>query len=292
MQLDFAPLFSGSSGNAIYIRMGETRMLVDAGLSGRRMECEMAKLAVDPASLDALLITHEHSDHIAGAGVMARRYNLPVYATEGTWRAIGAKIGKIAPPLRRVIEPGQDFYIGAVNVMPFAIPHDAAQPVGYTFESGGMKTAVATDLGHLSARWLDPLYDCDLLLLESNHDVDMLKAGPYPYDLKRRILGARGHLSNEDAALAAVELFNHGVKHIILGHLSGENNFPELAWQTVASVLEMHEIYPGEDIGLDVARRDSLSGMYCLRPQQASVECVKQGEPVRLSGALLRPAKA
>ena len=163
-----------------------------------------------------------------------------------------------------MIESDQDFYIGPVNITPFAIPHDAAEPVGYAFTGSGVKVAIATDIGHLSERWLTHLTGCDLVLLESNHDVNMLKAGRYPYELKRRILGARGHLSNEDAGRAATRLYASGVKHIILGHLSGENNYPELAWRTVADVLEAEGICPGGDVGLDIARRDALSGVYRL----------------------------
>ncbi|MEA4897936.1 MAG: MBL fold metallo-hydrolase [Christensenellaceae bacterium] len=271
MTLDFAPLFSGSSGNAIYLRMDDTRILIDAGLSGSRVARELERLNVEVGQLDALLITHEHADHVAGAGILSRRHGLPIYATAGTWQSLPSKFGAIDPAFRRVIEPGQNFYIGTIDVMPFAIPHDAAQPVGYAFEGRGAKVAVATDLGCLSEKWIEPLAGCDLLLLESNHDVDMLKAGRYPYELKRRILGARGHLSNEDAGRAAVKLYALGVKHIILGHLSGENNFPELAWRTVADVLEAAGIRPGDDIGLDVARRDQLSGVYRLAVGEAAV---------------------
>lgn len=280
MRLEFAPLFSGSSGNAGYVRMGDTRILVDAGLSGQRLARELSKISVDPSSIDALLITHEHSDHVQGAGIMSRRYDLPIYATAGTWREMAGKIGCVDPRNRRVIGADEDFYLGRVNVTPFAIPHDAAEPVGYTFEGLGMKMAIATDLGHLSDRWLSPLAGCDLVLLESNHDVDMLKAGRYPYELKRRILGARGHLSNEDAGRAAVSLCRMGVKHIILGHLSGENNFPELAWRTVADALEAEGIRPGDDVGLDVARRDALSALYALKREDAPMR------PARLIAAI------
>ena len=213
--MDFAPLFSGSSGNATYVRIQDTRLLVDAGVSGARIAAELKKLDVAPDMLDALLVTHEHADHIAGIGVLSRRYHLPVYATQGTWEAMAGKVGAIDPANRRVIPAGQDFYLNQVEVTPFPIPHDAAEPVGYAFAAQGIKVAVATDLGHLSDSWMDPLEGCDLLLLESNHDVEMLKAGRYPYELKRRILGRKGHLSNEDAARAAQELAARGVKRIL-----------------------------------------------------------------------------
>ena len=259
--MDFAPLFSGSSGNATYVRIDDTRLLVDAGLSGARIAAELQKMDVEPGMLDALLVTHEHADHIAGIGVLSRRYHLPVYATQGTWEAMEGKVGRVDPCNRRVIPAGQDFYLNQVGVTPFPIPHDAAEPVGYAFTARGVKVAVATDLGHLSDSWMDQLTGCDLLLLESNHDVEMLKAGRYPYDLKRRILGRRGHLSNEDAGRAAVELVARGVKRILLGHLSRENNFPELAYRTVLQQLEDAGQQPS---ALEVARRDCLTGVYHL----------------------------
>lgn len=264
--MDFAPLFSGSSGNATYVRIDDTRLLVDAGLSGTRIAAELQKLDVDPGMLSALLVTHEHSDHIAGVGVLSRRYHLPVYATQGTWDAMAGKLGRMDPRNVRVIPTGQDFYLGQVGVTPFPIPHDAAEPVGYAFAARGVKVAVATDLGHINDQWMDQLVGCDLVLLESNHDVEMLKAGPYPYELKRRILGRRGHLSNEDAAKAAAELVSRGVKRILLGHLSRENNFPELAYRTVAQQLEE----AGEWLSaLEVARRDCLTGVYRLASAEA-----------------------
>lgn len=264
MEYRFVPLFSGSSGNALYVEMGGTRVLVDAGVSGSRIMSEMQKAGLCCEGLDAVLITHEHSDHISGVGVLSRRFHLPVYATEGTWAAMENKLGRLDAANRRVLRPGEDFYIGRLNATAFAIPHDAAQPVGYTFCCDGRKLAVATDLGYVCEDWLCQVERSDILLLESNHDVDMLKAGRYPYDLKKRILGRRGHLSNEEAGVAAVQLCRRGVRHIILGHLSGENNFPELAWQTVACALNEAGIVPGVDVGLNVARRSALSGVFSL----------------------------
>ena len=260
----FAPLFSGSSGNSLYVEMGGARVLVDAGLSGSRIAAEMEKAGFSMQGLDALLITHEHSDHIGGVGVLSRRYGLPIYATEGTWAEMEHRLGRLEADKRRIVRAGEDFYLGRMNVTAFSIPHDAAEPVGYAFRCDGRKAATATDIGHLREDWLSQVEGCDILLLEANHDVDMLKAGRYPYDLKKRILGRRGHLSNEEAGAAAVELYRRGVRHIILGHLSKENNFPELAWQTVACALNEAGITPGVDIGLHVARRSALSGVYTL----------------------------
>ena len=264
MFLRFAPLISGSRGNSLYIGAGDTHVLVDAGASMAKLLEQMRAANVDPRDLDLILITHEHADHIQGAGILSRKFNLPICATEGTWQSMDQKIGKIAPENRRILHAGQDFYIGQMNIMPFSIPHDANDPVGYSFRLGGLKCAVATDLGCIKSDWLDEVAGCDVLLLESNHDVDMLHAGPYPYALKKRILGKRGHLSNDDCGKAVVELAKRGVGHIILGHLSGENNHPDLAMLTVEMALRAEGIEPGKHIGLSLARRDCLCGVFTL----------------------------
>jgi phosphoribosyl 1,2-cyclic phosphodiesterase len=262
--IKFAPLFSGSSGNAIAVSGGPTHLLIDAGVSGARVEQELARAGIDVRALAGILVTHEHADHISGVGVLSRRYGLPIFATEGTWCAMREKLGQIAAKDVRVIEPGVDFFINDMNVMPFEIPHDAAQPVGYALSDGGFKVCVATDIGCVKDKWMAQAEASDLLLLEANHDVEMLKAGRYPYELKRRILGKKGHLSNDDAARAVAELYRRGVRRIVLGHLSAENNFPELARATVEARLREEGIVPGEDILIDVAGRAALSGVYRL----------------------------
>lgn len=260
----FAPLFSGSSGNAIAVSCGRTHILIDAGVSGTRVTQELLRAGIDVKSLAGIMVTHEHSDHISGVGVLSRRCGLPVFATEGTWCAMREKLGELAPKNIRIIEPGVDFFVDDMNIMPFEIPHDAQQPVGYSIVSGGCKVSVATDLGCIQGKWMSEVESSDVVLLEANHDVDMLKAGRYPYELKRRILGKKGHLSNVDAGRAAAELYRRGVKRIVLGHLSGENNFPELAKETVEALLREEGIRPGDDIAIDIARRSALSGVYEL----------------------------
>lgn len=261
MELKFCSLFSGSSGNALYARSGNTHLLIDAGVSGTKVVRELEKIGVSPGDLSAILITHEHADHIAGVGVLSRRYNLPVYANEATWEAMRPKLGSIAPGNVRCFESGTDFYIEDVNVLPFRTPHDAAEPVGFSLMAGQCKLTIATDLGAIKESWLRHAERSDLLLLESNHDVGMLKSGRYPYELKRRILGKNGHLSNDDAGRAAVELVRSGVRALILGHLSGENNFPELAYRSVACALEQAGIRP-EEVQLAVASRESHGPMF------------------------------
>lgn len=254
MELKFCSLFSGSSGNALYARGGNTHLLIDAGMSGTKIAKELEKIGVAPGELSGILITHEHMDHIAGVGVLSRRFNLPVYANEATWEAMRPKLGAIDPANERVFESGIDFYIDDMDIFPFRTPHDAAESVGFSITAGQCKLTIATDLGAVKDSWLSHAEKSDILLLESNHDVDMLKSGRYPYELKRRILGKHGHLSNDDAGKAAVELVRRGVRTVILGHLSGENNFPELAYRSVACALEEAGIRP-EDVKLSVASR-------------------------------------
>lgn len=261
----FVPLFSGSSGNATYISCGDTRILVDAGLSGARIKAELARAGADAAALTGILITHDHADHIAGAGVLSRRFDLPVFATEGTWRIMEQKIGAVALKNVRIIEPGQDFYLGAANVLPFSIPHDAAQPVGFAIGIGGARLAIATDMGYMAKAAFAAIAGADVVLLESNYDEDMLKAGPYPYDLKKRILSRKGHLSNDDAAQTCLHLVESGVKQILLGHLSKDNNFPELAYQTSAQLLMQCGVELGRDAQLGVARRDGMTDVFRIR---------------------------
>ena len=266
MEMYFCPLFSGSAGNALFCQYGNTRILIDAGKAGKTIDEALASVGVDPATLDAVLITHEHSDHIHGVGVMARRYHLPLYATQETWRAMDGKIGKIPGDLLREIEAGKDFWLGDIGVSPFSIPHDAADPVGYRLWGGNLSVSTATDLGYFSEDVYAHIAGSTLTLLESNHDPDMLKANPhYSAALKARILGDHGHLSNEACAEALLRLINAGTTHVILGHLSGENNTPVLARRVSAAALAREGIRPDEDVALQVALRDEVGNVYILK---------------------------
>lgn len=259
--IKLASLFSGSSGNCIFLSDGDTRLLVDAGLSGKRIEAALSALGECPSDLKAILVTHEHSDHTMGVGVLARRYKVPIYASNGTWDAMGTWPGKLAPGQQCRFVPGDRFSIGQMEIEPFPIPHDAAEPVGYSFRIQNRKITVATDLGHMSRTLLNNLEGSDVLLLESNHDISMLKMGRYPWPLKQRILGDRGHLCNEMAGKVVAHLVANGARCILLGHLSHENNFPELAWQTAANALAEKNLIPGEGFHLEVARRDRTSSI-------------------------------
>lgn len=265
LELRFSPLFSGSSGNCIYAGCEGGHLLVDAGVSCARVCGELRKIGVSPAQLCGILVTHEHVDHIRGVGVLSRKYDLPVYATEGTWTQMEDKLGGVALKNVRTLEPQQDFYLGGMNIAAFDTPHDAAQPVGYSISVGGARLSVATDIGCVRESWLKWVSGSDAVILESNYDPDMLRAGTYPYALKQRILGRRGHLANDDAGRAALALVNSGARQIILGHLSKENNFPELARQSCTLALREGGVEVGRDAGVWVAERDGLTGMFAVR---------------------------
>jgi phosphoribosyl 1,2-cyclic phosphodiesterase len=257
----FSPLFSGSSGNATFIEAGHTRLLVDAGLTGRSIEQALLAVGANTDTISAILITHEHSDHIRGVGVLSRRYNIPVYANQGCWEAMAPCLGKIAPECIRVFETGREFYIGDVNVTPFLIPHDAAEPVGFTFGHQKLRVGVLTDVGRMEEHLYDAVDGCQMLLMEANHDVEMLKTGPYPYPLKQRILSRKGHLSNEESGRALARLYTRGLKHAVLGHLSAQNNDERLAMSTVLQMLQQEGV---NDMRVAMSHRDRPCGVFHL----------------------------
>ena len=266
MDMYFCPLYSGSSGNALFCQYGDTRLLIDAGKSGKTIEDALKGIGADIRTVSGVLITHEHSDHIAGAGVLARKYHLPLYATAETWKAMEGTIGKIPADTRFEIAAGRDFYLGSVGVVPFSVPHDAADPVGYRLYGGGMSVSTATDLGYFSDEVWSNVAGSTLVLLESNHDPDMLRANPrYTAALKARILGDHGHLSNQACAQALLRLIAAGTSDVILGHLSGENNTPTLARKTSGQALEREGVREGEDVRLQVALRDEVGSVFILR---------------------------
>lgn len=255
--LSFASLISGSSGNATFFSDGKTNILIDCGMSGKALAQSLDDIDVSPDNIHALLITHEHIDHIKGAGVISRKYNIPIYATEETHRAMS--VGKLKEENIQIIEKNKAFEIGSVGVSAFSIPHDAADPVGYTLFANGEKFSVATDIGYMTEKIEDNILGSNMVLLESNHDVEMLKYGTYPYELKQRILGKNGHLSNDSAAQAALKLVHSGAKKIFLGHLSNENNTPEIAFKTVENMLCSAGVKIGSDMLLGVARRSEVT---------------------------------
>ena len=258
----FVSIASGSSGNCIFAGTDQTHILVDAGISARRIERGLFEVGLKPSELSAICITHEHSDHIKGLGVLARKYEIPIYGTRGTIDEIRKvkSLGEYPDELLRPVLADVKITIGDLAVMPFHIDHDAAEPVAYRIQSGNKSIAVATDLGHFNQYTIDHLLDLDAVLLESNHDIRMLETGPYPYYLKRRILGDYGHLSNENAGRLLNCILNDKLKHILLGHLSKENNLPELAFETVRLEVDMGDCpYQSSDFHMTVASRDEMS---------------------------------
>ena len=258
--MEVCSLFSGSSGNCTYISDGDIKLLVDAGMSGSRIIQALEEIGEKPSDLDAILVTHEHLDHIKGVGVLSRKLDIPVYATSGTWEAMSKKIGDVALKNTMEIEAGKDFYIGNMDITPYAIPHDAASPVAYNFMSKGKKIGVCTDLGFMPKQVVERIKDCDVLLLEANHDLDMLNSGSYPYELKRRISGSKGHLSN-DTCGKALALIADKVRYVMLGHLSKENNTEELALLTITDILKNQGITE-KDMNVEVLRQDFRSKIY------------------------------
>ncbi|MEA4853831.1 MAG: MBL fold metallo-hydrolase [Christensenella sp.] len=261
MGLRIAPLFSGSKGNCIYLGTETSKVLVDAGYSCTRIEAELKKVEQQMSEIDGILVTHEHSDHIAGVGVVSRKYDIPVYANQQTWEEMEKRIGEVSSKNIRVIDE-EDFYIKDLCIQPYEISHDAVRPFGYSVTACGKKISIMTDLGKVTEKVMKQACGSSIVLLESNHDIEMLKCGPYPYYLKRRILSGSGHLSNDDAASVAYQLAASGVRGILLGHLSEKNNFYELAYETVCSFLQQNGVTIGKHVAVAMARREGVTGIY------------------------------
>lgn len=259
----FCSLYSGSSGNSIFVSSENTKMLIDAGLPGKSIENALQEIGESPREIDGICITHEHSDHVKGVGVLSRKYDIPIYATEKTWAGMAKSIGNIKEHNIKIMHK-KNFSIKDMNISRFTTPHDAADPGGFSLESNGKKVCIATDLGNFTEEVKSNLTDADVVLLESNHDIEMLKFGPYPYVLKRRVLSDIGHLSNEACGNAIIDVMSDKPKRIVLGHLSKTNNYPELAYQTVVNILNENKINIGKDIILSLADRNKPSSFIKL----------------------------
>jgi phosphoribosyl 1,2-cyclic phosphodiesterase len=255
-------LASGSEGNSLLLSEGDTHLLVDAGISHRRICRALEQLALTVDDLSAILITHEHSDHIAGLRTLVKRHRLPLFASAPTARQLEYRVAG-AGPLLRTVESGESWEVGACRVTAFATSHDAAGSLDYRVDSAGGSAGVLTDTGYVTDEAAEALRGVALLVLESNHDVDMLRAGPYPYPLKQRILGPRGHLCNEAAAEFAAEMARWGTGQFVLAHLSAENNTPLRAEDAVRRALAA----AGYEAGVAVAPRRELSA--CFRAEEA-----------------------
>lgn len=262
--MELCSIASGSSGNCICVGSDDCHILIDAGISGKRIEEGLNSVHLKTEEMQGILVTHEHLDHIAGLGVLARRYGVPMYATAGTIQAVlhTKSVGKVDESLFHEVTPGTDFVIGDLTIEPIPISHDAAEPVAYKIMQQDKAVAVMTDLGKYDDQIVEKLKNLDMLLLEANHDVHMLQAGSYPYPLKQRILGDRGHLSNELSGRLLCEVLHDNFKAVVLGHLSKENNYAELAYETVRLEVSMGENpYKGDDFPMYVAKRDEPSVM-------------------------------
>ncbi len=250
MPLRFSVLASGSTGNALYIETDKQRLLVDAGLSGKKMDELFQQINRDPKELNGILVTHEHSDHIKGVGIFARKYKLPIYANEKTWHAMDSQLGTIPTEQKFIFATGEVKAFGDLEIESFGVSHDAAEPMFFCFHHEGKKLVHATDMGYVSERIKGTVRGADTYIFEANHDLNMLRMGRYPWNVKRRILSDLGHVSNEDAALALADVIRDNTKRIYLAHLSLDNNMKDLARLSVSQVLQEEGMAIGEQFEL------------------------------------------
>ena len=252
-------LASGSGGNSICVQNGSSSVLIDAGLTGKKIEERLRGVGINPAGLQAVVVSHEHADHIKGVGVLARRYGLPVWMTEGTLNA-SKKIFRGREKIQ-VFENDEEFSIGDLSFQAFQLPHDAADPVNFSVTDGQANVTIATDMGTVTQLVYQYMRRADLLIIESNYDYQLLMDGPYPWDLKQRINSTHGHLSNDGAAEALCNLAREGLKQAVLAHLSEKNNRPDLARETCADMLQGRGI---RSFPLSVAEQDRPSDIFVI----------------------------
>ena len=256
--LNFCSLYSGSSGNSLFVETQNTKLLVDAGVSCKKIENALQDIKVDPSSIDGILITHEHTDHVQGLGTLSRKFDLPVFVNQETLDAMPKQKDKIPDKNIKTFKISDKFEIGDLLIDPFSIPHDAANPCGFNIYKDDKKISIATDIGHMTNNILKSLEGSLFLMLEANYDPEVLRCSSYPFSLKSRIAGPTGHLPNETAGKTISYLLKSGLKNAMLGHLSKESNFPELAYQTVLDELIRND-YNENSLSLGVASRDDQS---------------------------------
>ena len=261
--IKFCSLYSGSSGNSLLVKTENTKILIDAGVSSKKIETALNNINIEPNSLDGILITHEHSDHVQGLGTFAKKYDLPVFVNQKTLDAMPKQKEKIAEKNINLIRIEEKFEINDLKIKPFSIPHDAANPCGFNIFKDNKKISIATDIGHMTNGIIKNLEDSIFILLESNYDPDVLMYSKYPYQLKSRIAGPTGHLSNEIAGKTISHLMKSGLQEAVLGHLSKESNFPELAYKTVMEEI-MSNNSSNTPIKLSVAQRDQSSPVFSV----------------------------
>lgn len=255
---NFCSLYSGSSGNSLFIETQNTKLLVDAGVSSKKIETALNDINIDPNTLDGILITHEHTDHVQGLGTLSKKFDLPVFVNQETLDAMPKQRDKIAEKNIKTFKVTDKFEIGDLEIKPFSIPHDAANPCGFNIWKDNKKISIATDIGHMTNPILKNLEESLFIMLEANYDPEVLRCSSYPFTLKSRIAGPTGHLPNEIAGKTISYLLKSGLRNAMLGHLSKESNFPELAYQTVMDELISNN-YEENSLQLSVASRDAHS---------------------------------
>ena len=249
----FCNLYSGSSGNCSFVGTDNINILIDCGESQKKILTALESIGTNINQINAIVVTHEHSDHVKTLGAISKKYNIPVYANEKTFNNMPEQTELIKEENRKIFNTDDHFEIGDLQIHPFHIPHDAAEPCGYNIYNENNKISIATDIGHMDNSILKKLEESKFLLLESNYEPEILKYAKYPYYLKRRISGPNGHLSNQEASDTIIKLLSTGVNNIMLGHLSKENNFPELAYKTVMDEIINNKI--NNNLTLNVASR-------------------------------------
>ena len=263
--LNFCSLYSGSSGNSLFVETENTKILIDAGMSCKKIEEALQSIEVNPSSINAILVTHEHSDHVKGISTISRKFDIPVFSTKETFEAMPTQTEKISENNINYFNLSEKFYINDLEILPFSIPHDAANPCGFKIiKDNKHQISIATDIGHMTKSIVNHLEGSEFVLLESNYDTEVLRCCSYPYKLKSRIAGDTGHLSNAMAGKTISYLLkNSNLSTAMLGHLSKESNFPELAYQTVIDeVISSHS--DNNQINLSVASRDCPSKLITL----------------------------
>ena len=254
----FCSLYSGSSGNSLFIETQNTKLLIDAGVSSKKIETALNDINIDPSTLDGILVTHEHIDHVQGLGTLSKKFDLPVFVNQETLDAMPKQKDKISENNIKTFKISDKFDIGDLEIKPFSIPHDAANPCGFNIWKDNKKISIATDIGHMTNPILKSLEESLFIMLEANYDPEVLRCSPYPFTLKSRIAGPTGHLPNEMAGKTISHLLKSGLKNAMLGHLSKQSNFPELAYKTVVDELISNN-YNEDCISLSVASRDNHS---------------------------------
>lgn len=255
-------LYSGSSGNSFFIQSENTKILIDAGVSCKKIESALnSNFNLSLKDIDAIFVTHEHIDHTKSLNLISSKYNLPVFASRGTWKALDEKVKKISDDNKNTFELDKSFEFKDLRIFPFSTPHDAAEPCGFNIYNNNSKVSIATDLGYIDDKIFNNLKDSSFVMLESNYEPNILRISSYPYKLKKRILSDNGHLSNGDAGETISKLANYGLKDALLIHLSKENNVPEIAYQTVVEKLK-NTNYSLDNINLNIAPRDNPSKIF------------------------------